>query len=287
MMTKTTRTDVEAPTTSVVENGPIVRFRGVRKRLGQRQVLDGADIEIERGETRVILGRSGEGKSVLLKHICGLFRPDTGKIWLDGVELSTLTDRELFVACSKAGMLFQGAALFDSLNVEENVGFALYEHTRMGPKEIREIAERNLRMVKLEGVLDKMPSELSGGMRKRVGLARVITQEPDIILYDEPTTGLDPVTGDAINDLIVQLAQDLNITSVVVTHDMASAFKVGDKISMLLDGRIIYTGTVEETQKTENPYVRQFIRGLAHGPLTDNGGGSGLETSEASEEAVT
>ncbi len=247
---------------------PAVEVRGLKKRLGVVDVLQHVNMKIEPGEARVILGRSGEGKSVLLKHLCGLFRADAGEVYIQGVEITRLPERELYKACAKVGMLFQGAALFDSLTVEENVGFTLFEHSTKKRREIREIVAHNLEMVRLKDVMHKMPSELSGGMRKRVGLARVITQEPDIILYDEPTTGLDPVTGDAINDLIVQLAEELNVTSVIVTHDMASAFKIADKISMLLTGKIIFTGTVEETKDTDNAYVHQFVNGLAHGPLT-------------------
>lgn len=251
---------------------PIIRTRGVKKRLGRKSILNGVDLDIARGETRVLIGQSGEGKSVLLKHLCGLFRPDEGEVYVLGTEISKLSERESFPVRSRVGMLFQGAALFDSLNVEENVGFPLYEHSKLSVREIREIVVRNLEMVKLRGILDRMPSELSGGMRKRVGLARVITQEPDIILYDEPTTGLDPVTSDAINDLIVELSNRLQVTSVVVTHDMVSAFKVGDTVSMLLKGRILRTASVEETKNTDHPVVRQFIEGLAQGPLTDGDG---------------
>ncbi|HPA44988.1 MAG TPA: ABC transporter ATP-binding protein [bacterium] len=249
-------------------HSPMIRIRGVKKRLAGKWVLNGVDLSIPAGETHVVIGRSGEGKSVLLKHLCGLFQPDEGEVWIDGQEISRLTEKELYPVRAKIGLLFQGAALFDSLTVKENVGFSLYEHDHLSELEIENRVLDNLKMVRLGNVLDKMPSELSGGMRKRVGLARAITRRPKIILYDEPTTGLDPVTADAINDLIVHLSQELKVTSVVVTHDLASAFKVGNKFSMLFEGKIIYTGTPDEVRKTENPYIRQFIDGKAEGPLT-------------------
>ncbi len=250
-------------------NDAMIRVSGVEKRLADKWVLKGVDLSIPAGETHVIIGRSGEGKSVLLKHLCGLFQPDSGKIWIDGEEIASLSEKELYRVRAKIGMLFQGAALFDSLNVKENVGFALYEHQKLSEEEIESRVLRNLQMVKLGNVMDKMPSELSGGMRKRVGLARAITQDPLIILYDEPTTGLDPVTSDAINDLIIQMAEQLKVTSVVVTHDLASAFKIGSRFSMLHGGKVIYTGTPDEVRKTDNTYIRQFIEGKAAGPLTE------------------
>jgi len=246
----------------------MIRICGLKKKLAGKWVLMGVDLTIPRGETHVVMGQSGEGKSVLLKHLCGLFRPDEGEIWIDGQEISRLSEKGLYPVRAKIGMLFQGAALFDSLTVMENVGFALYEHDRLPEVEIERRVLDNLRMVKLGNILDKMPSELSGGMRKRVGLARAIAQRPKIILYDEPTTGLDPVTADAINDLIIHLAEQLQVTSVVVTHDLASAFKVGDRCSMLFGGKIIYTGTPAEIRETTNPYIRQFVEGRAEGPLT-------------------
>ncbi|MFH1743360.1 MAG: ABC transporter ATP-binding protein [bacterium] len=247
----------------------MIRVSGLRKELAGRWVLNGVDMSIPQGETHVIIGRSGEGKSVLLKHFCGLFQPDEGKVWIDGQEISRLSEKELYPVRAKIGLLFQGSALFDSLTVKENVGFSLYEHDRIPESEIRKRVLENLEMVRLGNILDKMPSELSGGMRKRVGLARAITKRPKIILYDEPTTGLDPVTADAINDLIIHLSEQLKVSSVVVTHDLASAFKVGDRFSMLFEGKIIYTGTPAEVRDTPNPYIRQFIEGRADGPLTD------------------
>ncbi len=243
-------------------------LQGVSKAFEGNQVLDGLDFTIRRGETVVVIGRSGEGKSVMLKHIVRLLEPDTGKVWVDGVDMTSLSRRELFEVRKRFGMLFQGAALFDSMTICENIGLGLREHFDMSEEEIRMRACKCLAQVGLQAVEDKLPSELSGGMKKRAGLARAIAMEPDYILYDEPTTGLDPITSDAINDLIIQLQRELNVTSIVVTHDMASAFKVADRIAMLHQGRIIYEDTVEATRETDDPVVRQFIEGSAQGPLS-------------------
>ena len=221
------------------------------------------------GETIVIIGRSGEGKSVFLKHLIGLLQPDGGQVFLDGEDISMLREKDLYPARKKVRMVFQGAALFDSLNVLENVGFYLFEHEKLPKNQIRKRVEEDLKLVRLEGVLNKMPSELSGGMKKRVGLARAIINRPKAILYDEPTTGLDPITADAINELIVDLQKKLKITSVVVTHDMTSAYKIADRIAMLYMGKIIAIGTPEEIKQTENPYVSQFTRGQSRGPIKD------------------
>jgi phospholipid/cholesterol/gamma-HCH transport system ATP-binding protein len=245
-----------------------IAIQGASKRFGGKQVLDNLDFLIERGETVVIIGRSGEGKSVLLKHIVRLLEPDAGRIWVDGTEITGLERPALFEVRKRFGMLFQGSALFDSMTIAENLGLGLKEHTAMSPDEIRERASECLRMVGLAGVEDKLPSELSGGMRKRAGLARAIVMSPQYILYDEPTTGLDPITADAINDLIVDLRRKLKATSIAVTHDMASAFKIGDRIAMLSHGRIIWADTVENTKATSHPVVRQFVEGRAEGPLT-------------------
>jgi phospholipid/cholesterol/gamma-HCH transport system ATP-binding protein len=242
-------------------------LRGLTKTLQDRRVLDGLDFTIGRGETVVVIGRSGEGKSVLLKHIVRLMEPEAGEVWIDGQEISTLRKKKLFELRKRFGMLFQGAALFDSLTICENVGLGLRESAGYKEAEIREHACRCLAKVGLSQVEDKLPSELSGGMKKRAGLARAIAMMPDYILYDEPTTGLDPITSDAINDLILQLQKDLNVTSIVVTHDMASAFKVADRIAMIARGRIIYAAGVDETRETDHPMVRQFIDGSAQGPL--------------------
>lgn len=249
------------------ERNDMIHLENVHKRLGGKSILQGASMFIAPGETRSVIGRSGEGKSVLIKHICGLMKADRGTVIVDGEEITNYSEKELLRIRKKVGLIFQYAALFDSLTVLQNVGFSLYEERIKKDSEIREIVIETLRLVKLGDILDKMPSELSGGMRKRVGLARAIVQKPKILLYDEPTSGLDPVTSDAINDLIISLAEELNATSVVITHDMASAFKISTKISMLLKGQIVYTGTPEEIRATDNQIVQQFIQGNSQGPL--------------------
>jgi phospholipid/cholesterol/gamma-HCH transport system ATP-binding protein len=246
---------------------PGIVIEGVSKRFGPKQVLDGTDLLIRKGETLVIVGRSGEGKSVLLKAIVRLLEPDAGSIWCEGQEVTSLEKRPLMELRKKFGFLFQGAALFDSMTICQNVGLVLEEHTSMTADQIRARACECLALVGLENVEDKLPSALSGGMKKRAGLARAIVMEPEYILYDEPTTGLDPITSDAINDLIVKLQRELGVTSIVVTHDMPSAFKIGDHMAMLSRGRIHFTGTVEEVRTTDHPMVRQFIEGNAVGPL--------------------
>lgn len=245
----------------------MIRIRGLRKRLGGRAVLDGVDLEIGQGETVVVMGRSGSGKSVLLKHILGLMAPDDGSIEIDGVEIVGMSERELDEVRKKFGMLFQGAALFDSLTVEENVGLSLREHTRLPEEEIRRKVAERLEWVGLESVEDSKPASLSGGMRKRVGLARALAMDPRFILYDEPTTGLDPIMADAIDTLIRATQKRLQVTSVVVTHDLDSAFKVGDRFAMLHDGKIVFVGTEAETRSGKNPMVKQFIEGSSTGPI--------------------
>lgn len=239
----------------------------VHKRFGPKVVLDGCDLTIPKGETLVIIGRSGMGKSVLLKHIVRLLEPDAGRIWVEGQEITSLSRGPLMELRKKFGMLFQGAALFDSMTICENIGLILKEHTDWSDDRIRRRACECLEMVGLVGTEDKLPSALSGGMKKRAGLARAIVMEPQYILYDEPTTGLDPITADAINDLIIKLQRELNVTSIVVTHDMPSAYKVGDRMVMLNDGRIIYDGSVDEVRSADHAAVRQFIEGRAEGPL--------------------
>lgn len=241
--------------------------QGVDKAFGPKVVLDRCDLAIHKGETLVIIGRSGQGKSVLLKLIVRLLEPDAGRIWLEGREITAMSRPALMQVRKSFGMLFQGAALFDSLTICENVGLILNEHTDWSPARIRQRACECLEMVGLVGVEDKLPSALSGGMKKRAGLARAIVMQPQYILYDEPTTGLDPITGDAINDLIVKLQTELNVTSIVVTHDMQSAYKVADRMAMLNDGRIIFHGPVDAVRNTEHAAVRQFIEGRAEGPL--------------------
>jgi len=240
---------------------------GVSKSFGTRLVLDELNLLINKGETLVVIGRSGEGKSVLIKHIVRLLEPDCGRIWIEGQEISQLEPGAMMELRKKFGFLFQGAALFDSMTVCKNVGLMLEEHTNWSPDRIRARACECLAMVGLDGADDKLPSELSGGMKKRAALARAIVMEPEYILYDEPTTGLDPITGDAINDLIVKLQQELGVTSIVVTHDMPSAFKIADRMAMLSRGKIVFSGTVDEVRRTDHPMVRQFIEGNSRGPL--------------------
>ena len=247
----------------------MIKIHGLHKHFFENHVLCGVDLTIRDGETLVIIGRSGCGKSVLLKHIMGLLEPEEGSIHIDGVNIFTLETSEQEKFRLKLGMLFQGSALFDSLNVKENVAFSLYEHTNLPEKAIDDIVKEKLQMVGLSGVEQVMPSDLSGGMKKRVGLARAICNEPKIILYDEPTTGLDPINSDVINDLILAMQERLKVTSIVVTHDMTSAYKVGNRIAMLYGGQIIGIGTPDEFKNTTDPIIRQFITGSASGPITD------------------
>ncbi len=247
----------------------MIEILNLNKKFNNQSVLNDLSLKVQTGQTCVIIGRSGCGKSVLLKHIDGLLRPDSGKVLVDGKEVAALSELELTKLRSKISMVFQGGALFDSMNVAENVGFGLFEHTRIDHKEILERVEESLHLVGLGGIGNLMPSELSGGMKKRVSLARAICIKPEIILYDEPTTGLDPITAASINDLIRSLHDKLKVTSLVVTHDMKSAYHIADKISMMYKGRIISDGTPLEIQKTTDPVVHQFINGLAKGPITE------------------
>lgn len=247
----------------------MIEITGLHKSLGEHKVLNGVHLKIDRGITCVIIGRSGCGKSVLLKHIVGILRPDKGRVVVDGQNVSTLNEKDLNVLRLKMGMVFQGGALFDSMTVGENVGFGLIEHGHIAHKELLCRIEEALALVGLHGIGNLMPSELSGGMRKRVALARAICIKPQIILYDEPTTGVDPITADSINELIKDLHDKLKVTSIVVTHDMKSAYRVADKIAMLYQGKIIAQGTSGEIQHAANPIVHQFINGLANGPITE------------------
>ena len=248
---------------------PTIRVRDLKKSFGDKVVLDGANLDVWPGESLVVIGQSGVGKSVLIKCIIGILTPDEGTIEIDGEVITAPGFRSMDLIRRKFGMLFQYAALFDSLKVWENVGFALIQHTHMNTGQIREVAEEKLRMVGLPGTLDLMPSELSGGMRKRVGLARAIAMEPAIMLYDEPTTGLDPIRADSINDLIIQLREELSVASITITHDMISAYKIADRITMLYKGKLIATGTPDEIRSSDNSYVQQFIHGRAEGPIRD------------------
>jgi phospholipid/cholesterol/gamma-HCH transport system ATP-binding protein len=241
----------------------MIEVSQLRKLFGNQVVLDGVDFSIDKGESIVIIGRSGGGKSVLLKHLIGLLMPDSGHVRVEGKDISCMTERELLTVRSKFGMLFQGAALFDSMTVAENVGFAFRNRKGLDPGEIQRRVTEALAMVDLEGIESKRPSELSGGMKKRVGLARAIVYQPEIVLYDEPTTGLDPIVADSIDQLIIRVRDRLDVTSVVVTHDMRSARRVGNRILMLHEGRIYAGGTPEEMFASEDPVVRQFVEGVA------------------------
>ena len=238
-----------------------LRFRAVEKTFEAKPVLRGVDLDVDRGETCVVLGGSGSGKSVLLRHAVGLHKPDRGEVWVDGVEISHLDEDELLETRKKVGMLFQAGALFDSMTVLENVAFALHEHTDRSEEEIEARVREVLSLVELDRILDLMPADLSGGMRKRVALARSIALEPEIILYDEPTTGLDPITANTINHLIRSLQSKLGVTSIVVTHDIHSAFTVGDRIAFLHEGKIRFHGSVDEAKAATEPVLRNFLQG--------------------------
>lgn len=247
---------------------PKIQVRGLHKAFGSKVVLDGLDIDIGAGESVVVIGGSGTGKSVLLKCILGLLTPEAGSIKVDGEEMVGINARDRDRILRKFGMLFQNAALFDSLLVWENVGFGLMESEGMPRAKAKEIAMAKLAAVGLGGDVGLLsPAELSGGMRKRVGLARAIASEPEIIFFDEPTTGLDPIMGDVINDLIVKCVRELGATALSITHDMASARKIADRIAMLYEGKIIWAGPVAEVDSSGNPYVEQFIHGRAEGPI--------------------
>ena len=241
----------------------MIEVRDLQKSFGTQKVLDGISFKIESGESAVIIGRSGCGKSVLLKHLIGLIQPDAGEIIIDDEKITSLSERELLSVRRKFGMLFQSAALFDSLNVEENISFLLRREKQFSDKEIKERVEEVLEMVELPGIQDKKPSELSGGMRKRVGLARAIIYKPEIVLYDEPTTGLDPVVSDSIDQLIIRVRERIKITTVVVTHDTRSMRRVGQHILMMVNGKIYATGTPEEIFSSEDPVVHRFVNGIS------------------------
>ena len=242
-------------------NGSFIRYVDIHKSFGTKKVLSGLNLEIGQGETVVVLGGSGSGKSVLLRHTMGLHQPDHGEVWVDGVEITGLSENELLETRKKVGMLFQAGALFDSMTIYQNVSFALREHTDWPEDRIAERVSEVLTLVELENVEDLMPSDLSGGMRKRVALARSIALAPQAILYDEPTTGLDPITANRINQLIRSLQRRLGVTSIVVTHDIHSAFTVGDRVAFLCDGKTCFDGTVDEAKQTEEPFLRNILQG--------------------------
>jgi phospholipid/cholesterol/gamma-HCH transport system ATP-binding protein len=248
---------------------PVISVEHVDKAFDGKPVLRDLTISIERGESLVIVGGSGQGKSVALKHIIGLMRPDRGRVVIDGNDITAMPEPEVNRFRRRFGMAFQEGALFDSMSVFENIAFPLRRHAKMTETQIRARVEECLEQVHLHGVETKRPSELSGGMRRRVGFARAISLKPEILLFDEPTTGLDPVISDVIAELIVEMDQTLNTTTVSITHDMKVAFKIADRVAMLHKGHIVEEGTPEEFQRSSNPMVQQFIEGKAEGPLTE------------------
>ena len=239
----------------------MIRLVDVYKAFGEKEVLAGFTLDVREGETMVIIGYSGTGKSVAIKHIVGLLEPDQGEVWVDNVRVDTLPRRQLYEMRSKIGYVFQFAALFDSLNIGENVAMGLRRSSKLSEVEIQQRVAEALDLVDLPGVQSKFPAELSGGMRKRVGIARAIALRPKYMLYDEPTTGLDPVTSAVIDDLMIRMREKLGVTSIVITHDMKSAFTVGTRIAMLYQGQVRQVGTVDEIKRTSDPVVRQFIDG--------------------------
>lgn len=244
----------------------MIKIIDLHKSFDGKKVLNGVNLEIFDGEIMVIMGGSGAGKTVLIKHMMGLLKPDRGKIFVDDIEITSLKEDELFKVTRLFGMVFQSAALFDSMTVEENIKFGL-ERLGLPPEEIERRVKDSLERVDLPGIEKLMPSQLSGGMKKRVGLARAIALRPKILLYDEPTTGVDPIRADSINKLIVKMRDSLGVTSVIITHDIVSAFKVADRIAMLHDGKIIEIGTPEQIRNSTNPIVQQFIKGESEGPV--------------------
>ena len=239
-----------------------IRVRGLNKTFGPQHVLRGVDLDIERGRTNIIIGGSGQGKSVLMKHLMGLLHPDAGEIWVDGVDVVPFTAAEMSKLRRKFGMVFQYAALFDSMNVVENIAFPLIERYNLSRDEIMERVRdllRRLDLAGVDGIEKKIPPELSGGQRKRVGLARALIDRPEILLYDEPTTGLDPVATKNVDEMIRQTADDFGVTSVVISHDMASTFRIADRISMLHGGKIVVTGTPQEVLASRHSALREFV----------------------------
>jgi phospholipid/cholesterol/gamma-HCH transport system ATP-binding protein len=249
---------------------PVISLQHLHKSFGGKPVLRDMSIDVKQGESLVIVGGSGTGKSVTLKHIIGLLRPDKGRVIINNEDITTMKEVELNQFRRHFGMSFQEGALFDSMSVFDNVAFPLRRHTKMKESEIRDRVMECLEDVHLHNVEKKRPAELSGGMRRRVGFARAISLKPDILLFDEPTTGLDPVISDVIADLILEMDQKLGTTTVTITHDMKVAFKIADRVAMLYEGHIIEQGTPEQFQASKNPIVAQFIEGRAQGPLTDD-----------------
>lgn len=248
----------------------MIEIAGLSKNFGNTNILNNLNLTVKTGETKVIIGRSGVGKSVFLKSIIGLIKPDAGSIKINGTEVTTLPEKEYDKIRMEIGTVFQGGALFDSLTVAENVSFVLDEFFKLDKKTIQDKVVDALAMVGLQGIGHLMPSQLSGGMKKRVSLARALCMEPQVLLYDEPTSEIDPITADAINNLIIELHDKLKVTSIVVTHDMNSAYKVADSIAMFYHGQVIAEGKPDEIRNTRHPVVKQFIYGEAHGPITED-----------------
>lgn len=245
----------------------IIKIRKLCKRFGTQDVLRELDLDIPKGMITVIIGKSGGGKSVLLKHIIGLIKPDSGEIFIDGINIVKEPEDKLNEIRKRFGMLFQEGALFDSMTIEENVAFPLVEHTKMSQAEIKERTKEVLALVGLTGAEKKYPSEISGGMRKRAGLARAIIAKPDIILFDEPTSGLDPIMSAHIDNLIVEIQKRLNVTCIIISHDIQSTFRIAHKVAMLYEGKIIAEGTPDVMKTLDNPYLKQFIEGSSQGPI--------------------
>jgi len=245
-----------------IDKNIIIKFRDVKKKFSSNEIYTSLDLDIIKGETTTIFGGSGTGKSVLLKILIGLLRADSGSILFNNKEIINYTERQYLPVRKQIAMLFQGGALFDSINVEENIAYALKLHFKMTNKEMRKIIAKNLEMVGLPGIEKLMPAELSGGMQKRVGLARALATNPTVMLYDEPTTGLDPINVTLINQLIIRLKEELNLTSIVVTHDMDSAFTISDKVAMLWNKVIMFYGTVDEIRSSKEPVIHRFINGI-------------------------
>ncbi len=251
-----------------MENEVIIRAENLHKTFGERTILNGVTLDIYKGETFVIMGGSGCGKSTLLRHLIGTIKPDEGKVYLMGKDLTALDENEMDEVRKKIGMCFQSSALFDSMTVGENISLPLREHTKLDENVINIVVKMKLELVGLRGFQDFMPSQLSGGMKKRVGLARAIVMDPQIIFYDEPSAGLDPIVGAVIDKLILDLSKKLSITSVVVTHDMNSVFRIADRIAMLHQGKVLEMGTRDEIKNTRNGLVKQFIAGEPDGPVS-------------------
>lgn len=244
-----------------------ISIRNLHKAFGEKKVLQGIDLDIKEGEIMYVIGKSGTGKSVLLKHLTGLMHPDKGEVLVDGSNIFSMTDKELMQVRSHFGILFQMAALFDSMTVYENVAFALHRFTQKSEEEIRAIVKEKLMLVGLKDVEEKNPADLSTGMQKRVGLARAIAMNPQVVLYDEPTTGVDPILASAVDDLITTLNKELKVTSIVISHDMQSSFRTAHRVGMLYHGNFVLVGTPDDFKTSENPIVRQFVEGSAKGPM--------------------